>query len=75
MWQRQATQTDCVNCQVGKDRQHKHIVSIVKLAKTSNTNTLFQLLIVKLEKTGNTNTFFQLSSWHRQATQTHSFNC
>ena len=30
-----------VNCHVGKDRWQKHLVSIVKLAKTSNTNTFF----------------------------------
>ena len=47
-WKRQATQKHCVICQ---DRQHKHNVSIIKLAKTGNTNTLCQLSIVKLEKT------------------------
>ena len=31
------------------------------VAKTSNPNKFFQLLIVKLEKTGNTNTLCQLS--------------
>ena len=60
MWQRQATQTDCVNCQVGKDRQHKHILQllIVKLEKTGNTNTLCQLSIVRVAKTNNTDTLF-----------------
>ena len=62
MWQTQATQTHSFNCQLlGNDRQHKHILSIFKLAKTGNINTLCQLSIVKLAKTNNTETLCSLA--------------
>ena len=52
MWQRQATQTPCFNFQVGKDKQHKHILSNVnwKVGKDKQHKHVLQLLIVKLEK-------------------------